>query len=480
MIIFFFILLSPNLYSQPFSYDSSFYANYNFYCAGSAAIVNDIFEEPDGSIMAAGGYNDLVGKWYNIVRFHENGQIDTSLNYDPPFIAALTHRWVQKLGNNYYFLAGSTTFGKMDHNGKRDSSWTFTLLWDISCDYGITFSLSDSSILVGGNKCSYPNINPQKDLYFMRILPNGKIDSNFNHNTNSIIISIIRYDSEKLLLCGSYLSLYDSIPVNRICRIDTLGNLDTSFKTIFTWGGPLALYTQTDGKIIVGGQFTIQNHPDTLCLIRLNPDGSLDSTFNNFNSVKPPPFGTWVSTVCPTSDGGYLIGGEFTQYQGHYRGRIAKTDSNGFLDLNYFNGTAIDDSVAHNILLQPYVKSIQRGINDKYYVMGYFIYFNGQPVQPIFRLNGPTTGITKKKSSQQLFKVYPNPCSGICTIEIERNNIANMYYEVCNILGNTILEGKIMSPRQKVDMSSLKNGIFIIIIKENGSQIFQHKIIINR
>src|SRR6476661_9722 len=45
--------------------------------------------------------------------------------------------------------------------------------------------------------------------------------------------------------------------------------------------GPIhAIAIQPDGKILIGGDFTSAGGANRLSLARLNPDGSMDSTFN--------------------------------------------------------------------------------------------------------------------------------------------------------------------------------------------------------
>lgn len=80
-----------------------------------------------------------------------------------------------------------------------------------------------------------------------------------------------------------------------ICRLNSDGSLDDTFdgdgKTVLNFGpfddglrGP-GLAIQTDGKIIVGGRAEMQGWGHNFGLVRLLPDGRLDTTFGNKGSV---------------------------------------------------------------------------------------------------------------------------------------------------------------------------------------------------
>ncbi|MEZ4829112.1 MAG: delta-60 repeat domain-containing protein [Bacteroidia bacterium] len=192
---------------------------------------------------------------------------------------------VQKVEATYYFTVDYVGLYRTDQTGDFFDNALIPLDTNFHGGLNIPYVFPDGSIITGGTGGKYPSANNfQRRLYFMRIRPDGYVDSSFHHNSNSDVQKTMRYNASRLLLYGIYLTSYDSVPVNKICLIDTLGNLDTTFYSgLFYSGIAEPKYIQPDGKIIVGERFMIHNYPDTLGLIRLNPDGSLDSTFNNFN-----------------------------------------------------------------------------------------------------------------------------------------------------------------------------------------------------
>ncbi|OQA97451.1 MAG: hypothetical protein BWY22_01295 [Bacteroidetes bacterium ADurb.Bin217] len=62
-------------------------------------------------------------------------------------------------------------------------------------------------------------------------------------------------------------------------------------------------------------------------------------------------------------------------------------------------------------------------------------------------------------------KVYPNPTNGIFTIELQNNN--GLEYEIYNLNGSCIMKGKFLEIKNQIDISSNKNGIYILKIKNS-------------
>src|SRR5437667_8168668 len=97
-----------------------------------------------------------------------------------------------------------------------------------------------------------------------------------------------------------------------------------------------AIAVQTDGKILIGGDFTTlspnggvavtRNH-----IARLNPDGTLDTAFD-------PNANDWVYSIAVQADGKILAGGEFATIGGQPRNHIARVDAHaGQEDTSHLN-----------------------------------------------------------------------------------------------------------------------------------------------
>src|SRR6185295_12405433 len=112
-------------------------------------------------------------------------------------------------------------------------------------------------------------------------------------------------------------------------RLNADGSLDITFDPGAN-GAVNAIAVQPDGKILVGGSFTMLGGGGTGTtprnfIGRLNADGSVDLTFN------PGASGPiWGLVVQP--DGKILVGGSFATLGGGSRHFLGRLNANGSLD----------------------------------------------------------------------------------------------------------------------------------------------------
>lgn len=125
------------------------------------------------------------------------------------------------------------------------------------------------------------------------------------------------------------------------------GSLDLSFDpgTGASWS-VRAVAIQSDGKILIGGQFTSYNGTPRDLIARLNVDGSLDMTFDPGTGAD---YG--VRTIAVQSDGKIIIGGAFNFYNGTPRKGIARLNTDGSLDATFDPGLGAN-YVVHSASIQ--------------------------------------------------------------------------------------------------------------------------------
>lgn len=105
-----------------------------------------------------------------------------------------------------------------------------------------------------------------------------------------------------------------TIPVNRLTKFSTAGDLESIYQSFN--GEVHDSIIQSDGKIVVVGAFTLYGGTTANRVIRLNNDGSVDTTFGTGAN------GT-VYTVAETVTSLYF-GGSFTSFDGFSSNRIIK------------------------------------------------------------------------------------------------------------------------------------------------------------
>lgn len=222
---------------------------------------------------------------------------------------------------------------------------------------------SDGKILVGGIFTLY-NETIAKNI--IRLNTDGSIDSSFMINSNFInypkIFSIVLQSDGKILVGGDF--SYNGISGKHIVRLNNDGSLDTTFVIGSGFDSYVnSIVLQPDGKILIGGAFTLFNGVAVNRIIRLNSDGSKDTSFitNGFNS--------FVNSIVLQADGKILVGGDFLK-------KIARLNSTGNVDATFAMGTGFNSSV-NSIVLQE---------DGKVLVGGSFTVFNGINAYRIIRL----------------------------------------------------------------------------------------------
>ena len=111
-------------------------------------------------------------------------------------------------------------------------------------------------------------------------------------------------------------------------------------------GAVNAILVQQDGKIMVGGEFTVIVGQTNAYLGRLNSDGQLDASFGSGTDGI-------VNHLLQLPDGKVLVAGEFTNLQGVARHSLGRLLTNGLVDLSFDAGTNFEsDEIVRTICLQ--------------------------------------------------------------------------------------------------------------------------------
>src|SRR5438477_6279814 len=171
---------------------------------------------------------------------------------------------------------------------------------------------------------------------------NGSLDTTFDPGTGAdgeITAAVLQSDG-RIVVAGRFTSFNGSTH-NRVCRLNANGSVDQTFGLgNGINNAALALALQSDGRIIVGGQFSQIDLTQRFNLARLNTDGSVDLSFDPGNG----PNGD-VNAIVIQSDGAIVIGGTFTGYNGLSRGGVARVVSNGALDPSFDSGVGTGGNV---------------------------------------------------------------------------------------------------------------------------------------
>lgn len=242
---------------------------------------------------------------------------------------------------------------------------------------GKKINISTEKIIVGGLFTNYNG--GAEELRIIKLNPDGSIDTGFDTYGTGFDweVNALAVQSDGKIVVGGYFTIYKDYFPSSITRLNSDATLDTEFiiGEDFYDSQVYAIAIQSDGKIVVGGSFYTYNGylPS---ITRLNSDGSTDIGFTTGTG-----FDGAVRTVGIQSDGKIVVGGNFYYYDGTVQANIARLNSDGSLDTGFMIGTGFNSNVS--------AVAIQS--DGKIVVAGNFSDYNGTSQLCITRLNSNGT-----------------------------------------------------------------------------------------
>jgi uncharacterized delta-60 repeat protein len=387
--------------------------------------------QSDGKIIIGGGFTTYNGTGRNrIARLNTDGSLETS--FDPGtgannYIRSTTIQSDGKIiiggGFTTYNGTGRNRIACLNTDGSLDTSFDL----GTGTDGGIeSIALqSDGKIIIVGNFTTY---NGTARNRIARLNTDGSLDTSFDPGTgaNTTIRSTYIQSDGKIIIVGNF-TTYNGTARNRIARLNTDGSLDTSFDPGTGANSVISTTTlQIDGKIIIVGNFTTYNGTARNRIARLNTDGSLDTSFDPGTGTNNSIFSTTLQ-----SDGKIIIGGVFTTYNGTARNRIARLNTDGSLDTSFDLGTGTDGGI-ESIALQS---------DGKIIIGGWFSTYNGTarnriarlgtsvPSTPVIAPDLTTSSDTGSSSTDNITSdttpTFTLACTGTNTVTLYTNGTAN-------------------------------------------------------
>jgi uncharacterized delta-60 repeat protein len=354
------------------SLDSSFNTG-----LGATNLIRSFSVQSDGKIVIGGTFTFFNGTAINrIARLNSDGTLDTSFNPGSGANGNVTTIAIQNDGK-VVICGAFTSFNGVSRNriARLNSDGTLDLSFNPGTGFDNTVNVCsiqiDGTILIGGQFSSFDGISRNR---IARISIDGTIDNSFNPGTgfNNIVNSLTIQNDDKIIVGGNF-TIFDGATKNNIVRINPNGTIDTNFDTgTGTNGAVYSTCIQSDGQIIIGGDFTDYNGIQKNYIIRTSQNGLLD---NNFNLSDGP--NDYVTTISLQNDAKIIIGGAFTTFDGIARNYLSRLNTDGTLDFGLNGGSGADSWVL--------CSSVQN--DDKVIIGGTFTTYNSTPVKRIARLN---------------------------------------------------------------------------------------------
>jgi uncharacterized delta-60 repeat protein len=211
-----------------------------------------------------------------------------------------------------------------------------------------------------------------------QLVPRVKFSPILTGGFNSEISGMILQSDGKIVVVG-YFSQFNTVATNHIIRLNSDGTRDTSFNIGSGFNNyPYGIVQQTDGKFVIIGAFTSYNGVSANRIIRLNLDGSVDTSFSVGSG-----FNDMATKIAIQSDNKVIITGNFTSYNGSSINRIIRLNSNGTRDTSFNPGSGFMYNYSINGL----------GVlsNGQIIVAGSFDRYNGVLCPMMIKLNSNGT-----------------------------------------------------------------------------------------
>jgi len=234
----------------------------------------------------------------------------------------------------------------------------------------------DGKILVGGNFTQY---NGTARNRIVRLNTDGSLDTTFGIGSgfNQTVWSIVLQPDGKIL-CGGNFTLYSGSSRSKVVRLNTDGSIDTTFADRSINNIVYSIALQTDNKVVIGGIFSTVSGVTCGGIARLTTGGTIDNTFQLSGFTTGGANGLYGVSIDPS--GKIICGGAFTTYSGaSVGGNIARLNTDGTYDATFAVGSGITGSDRFVVDIIP--------TNGKYFVTGVFDNYNGSSVGSLMRLN---------------------------------------------------------------------------------------------
>lgn len=354
--------------------DGSIQSNFQ---ASANAVINTLHELPNGNIVLGGAFN-LVNQQarQHIAAIDASGQLLEAFSMVNPNGAI---RKIKAFDNSNLWIAGNFSiwggnpieqFIKVNLQGQLANDFQLSQGLDgLIHDF---IQVNDSLLILGG---AFQNLDTIVARGLLGVNLSGERDTNFTLQTNvgGVVWHLQQIQQEFIYVAGNYTQISG---ISRRCfaKVNIEAGVVLDFNPGFgisSTGNVTALARQADGKILIAGNFTSYHHRPVPRLFRLNVDGTIDTTFNiginpNNNILK----------ILVQTDGKIIVVGEFTNFNGVTTNRIVRLNPDGSRDPEFIIGTGANNAIRAAVLES----------NGSIIIAGNFTNYSGTPRVRIARI----------------------------------------------------------------------------------------------
>lgn len=353
--------------------DTSFNSGTGFKNTNQSSVnrISDLKILSDGKLLVSGlfnRYNESVVS--GLVKLNTDGSLDNTFNNNNG-LGSITSIALDSLEN--IFCTINTTgqsLKKLLPNGNLDSTFVTGSFAGSGAPAKVVLDSNDNLFVIGGFT-TYSGVSTNR---IVKLLPNGERDNTFVIGTgfNNTLNDIIVDSFGKLYVRGSF-TTYNGATNNSIIKLNTNGSKDTSFSNSsfsnLNASGLGCLKLDQNGNLLVGGQITTYSTEFVGAPIRVTTGGTLDTSFSFYGNVSG---GQVIYDIETDSVGNIIICGQFNSYKqplGLYSLKTYNGKTNNNFNPNYgVNTTSPGSSLS--------TRAIIKNQSNNLYIGGYFENYN--------------------------------------------------------------------------------------------------------
>lgn len=451
-----------------------------------------IVEQNDQKILVSGVTSTNHEDYFPLlIRYLPNGEIDTSFGDNGKVTADFG------IGVNFFdflfiddssniFAAGNFgihpnltfTVVKYNENGSIDSTFANNGILELGNeDISNMILLNDGSLLFVQHTTS-------NEVTLIHYLANGTLDSTFGDNgyaTSAFSaggifqISQMKFDASGNIYCiGTRNSPENSYVL--LMKFNSTGYLDTSFgdngigltnfSNIEFFPSNVASFDFTsEDKIVVAGSYGICHEIGDsefyTFFIRYLSNGTLDSSFGNEGILLNSISSFLLEHFIIQGNNRLLIGGIILDcLEGGYF-HLYRLYSNGSNDPSFNDFT--EDFSSSKMIIQD---------DGKIVSVGSTWWYNGDEDILITRHNNNPLSISDFES--QKLVVTPNPTSGKFRVENALFSSENAEYKIADVSGKIIKKGVLENAEDTIDISFAEKGIYFLKIQNQTFKLIKN------
>jgi uncharacterized delta-60 repeat protein len=317
--------------------------------SGVSGQVNTVVVQPDGKVLIGGSFTSYNGITRNrIARLNVDGTLDLTFNPTLGFNNDVNSIALQSSGKiivggkfTSYEGLNAGRYVRLNADGTRDASFYEPVNGDLNNDVEVLVVLPSDEILMGG---SFTALEGSAFAPILKLKADGIIAYSFNpgaFNSLAQVNAIAVQSDGKIIVGGEFTSIL-SFPTKRIARLKADGSYDGSFISGSGFDAPVnAIVIQPGNKIVVGGDFTSYDGTSTARICRLETTGVLETGFTSGIS-----FDNSIFTMALQSNGQVVVGGKFQLVNSTIsRKCIARINAEGSLDITFNPGSGFSNHV---------------------------------------------------------------------------------------------------------------------------------------